>query len=130
MKTQITIESILATPTPGLFAVVLVAGQPQVRVVDLGPGLSFDPQTAALTVTAVPPAPVQAKYDVLATRQEDGSWLLPDVPTGALQVRLNGLHMLPGQNMDYTISGAVITFTTGQSASLNPASVVSASYQL
>jgi len=129
VKTQITFEQVLPTPNPGLFAVVLVNGQPQVRVVSLAEGLSFDATTGALTVTfppAEPAPPAQAKYDVQPVRQTDGSWLLPDTPTGALQVSLNGLHMT--KDLDYTVDGASITFAVEQTAAVAGA-IVSASYQ-
>ncbi len=124
MKTQITFEQILPTPDPGLFAVVLVEGVPQVRIVELGEGLEFDADTGALTLTATA-GTVPEKFDQLAIRQGDGTWLLPDTPIGKLQVALNGLHMT--QFLDYTLSGAALSFI-GQPAAVAGA-YVSASYQ-
>ena len=129
VTTKVTIESI-AAPVTGLFASVLINDVQTVVAVRLGQGLSFDlTDINNVTLKYTPPTAALEKFDVLAVRQPSGAWLLPDVPTGALQVRLNGLHMTQGT--DYTVSGPLITFAVSQGAAngLDPAPVVSVNYR-
>lgn len=103
----------------GTPAVLIVLPSGAVTLAVLGPGVSLDTTGPRPVIRATAPVPV-SKFGVVLTPASPGSglqltWTLPEAPNPTtLRVHRNGVRMTAG--VDYTLSGAQITFTADQGA--------------
>ncbi len=107
LQTRLPLSQLATPATDGVYVVEVVNGVPQWR-----------PSANAAQSTI---------YDVVPTRQANGTWLLPQTPlAGVVVLHVNGAYARRGA--DYTVSGRTITCGASFAACLNANAVVVASY--
>lgn len=120
---RLTIEGQVPVTTPGVLGIVPTPTGLSLSIVPLGAELAF----ANGQLVYTPAAQGREKFDVIAQRQPDATWLLPEAPTTIIAAYVNGVHMT--HHVDYRVQGRALVCEPQANACLNAESTVVVGYR-